>query len=112
MRKINGCVILLSFLLVAACMSEVKPILKPTELDIATRIANEQKWVDQAVATKSITFNESKPIQIKLYQIKERYNLLQSAGKLSEKDSKKINEMLDDCSNMLFQTVQKRQKNY
>ena len=102
MRKINGCIILLSFLVAAACISEIKPVLKPTELDIPTRIANEQKWIDEAVASKAISFKESKPIQEKLYQIKEKYNLLQSAGNLSAKDSSTMNQMLDECSDFAF----------
>ncbi len=109
MRKINGCLILLSFLVVA-CMSEVKPLLKPTQLDIPTRIANEQRWTDEAVASKKITRDEAKPVQVKLYQIKEKYNLLQSTGRLTPRDSDTINKMLDECSDLLFRIKQKREK--
>ncbi|MGC9966084.1 MAG: hypothetical protein ABSE08_11820 [Syntrophobacteraceae bacterium] len=111
MRKINGCLIVLS-LFIVACMSEVKPILKPTQIDIPTRIANEQSWVDQAVASKKITREEAKPVQVKLYQIKETYNRLQSAGRLTAKDSDKINQMLDQCSDLLFRAKLKREKAY
>ena len=111
MRKVSGCLIVLSFL-IAACMSEVKPILKPSQVDIPTRIANQQKWVDQSVAYKEITYEEAKPVQAKLYQIKEKYNRLQSAGGLTAKDSETINRMLDECSDMLFRTKQKRHSPY
>jgi hypothetical protein len=108
-RKINGCLILLSFLAVA-WMSEIKPILKPAEVDIPTRIVNLQKWQDQAVTSKEITREEAKPVRAKLDEIKEMYNRLQSAGKLSAKDSETINRMLDECSDMLYRVKQRRQK--
>ena len=47
MRKI---ILIMSFFLIAACMSEIKPILKPApKADIATRIANQQKWLNEAI---------------------------------------------------------------
>ena len=112
MRKLNCCIIVLSFLL-AACMSEVKPILKPTQqLDIPARIADEQKWVDEAVASKALTFKEARPVQEKLYQIKVKYNTLLSTGKLTAKDCDAINQMLDECSDLLFRIEQKKRRNY
>jgi hypothetical protein len=112
-RKINGFIAVLSFLIISACIPEVKPILKPTTLDIPTRIANEQKWIDEAVAAKALTFNDSKPIQEELYKIKEKYNQMLSSGKLSAKDEKTMNELLDKWGDRLFRAVQRhQQKNY
>ncbi len=106
MRKI---ILIMSVFLVAACISEVKPILKPTEVDIPNRIANQQKWLDQDIAAKAITPKNAFPIRDKLNQIKEKYDRLQSAGALTAKDSKEINRMLDETSELIFQLKQKRQ---
>jgi hypothetical protein len=108
-RKISGCLILLVFS-VAACISEVKPLLKPVEVDIATRIANQQKWLDEAIASKELTREQTKPVQVKLYQIKEKYGRLQSAGTIGARDSEEINRMLDESSALLFEIRQKRPK--
>ena len=108
-RKISGCFILLVFS-VAACISEVKPLLKPAEVDIPTRIANQQKWVDEAVASKELTRERAKPVQNKLNQIKEKYAKLQSGGMISARDSEEINRMLDESSDLFFRIKQTRQK--
>ncbi len=110
MRKISGCLILLSFFWVAACLSEVKPLLKPTQVDIPNRIANQQKWLNQAIASKEISRGEGQPVRHELEKIKEKYNLLQSRGELTVKDSETINRMLDECSDLFFRIRQKRQK--
>ena len=109
MRKISGCFIVLCFLVAAGCLTEVKPLLKPVDLDVPTRIANMQKWLDQAVASKELTRNAIKPIQAKLYQIKEKYNMVeQPGGGLRVKDAETLNRMLDECSNILFQAREKK----
>ncbi len=107
MRKI---MIMMSVFLLAACISEVKPILKPTEVDIPNRIADQQKWLDQDIAAKAITRRKAMPITNKLKQIKEKYDLLQSAGPLTAKDSAEINRMLDKTSEAIFRAKQKVQK--
>ena len=96
--------------MVAACNSEIKPILKPApEADIPTRIANQQKWLTEAVAHKEFGIgSDPSPIQKKLNQIKEKYSKLQSGGTLTEKDSKEINKMLDETSDMVFRLRQKK----
>ncbi len=106
MRKI---ILIMSVFLVAACVSEIKPILKPTEVDIPNRIANLLKWVDQDVAAKAITPQDAFSIKDKLKQIKEKYDRLQSAGALTAKDSEAINRMIDQISELIFVYKQKRQ---
>ena len=96
--------------LVTACISEIKPVLKPVEVDIPSRIADQQKWLDQNVAAKAITRADAKPIQDKIKQIKEKYDRLQSAGTLTPKDSKEINKMLDESSETIFRLSQQMQK--
>ena len=110
MKKI---VLILSVFLVAACISEIKPILKPKEVDIPNRIADQLKWLDQDLASKSVTPKEAKeaiPIRDKIKQIKEKYDRLQSAGPLTTKDSQAINRMLDQTSEMIFRLTLKREK--
>lgn len=113
MRILGSCLILLSLFSVAACLTEVKPILKPAEVGIPDRIVNLQKWIDQSVSSSEISRDQAKPLQEKLYEIKEKYNQLQAKGPLTPKDSERINKMLDDCSNAFFQQkIKKQQKAY
>lgn len=92
-------------------MTEIKPILKPApQADIATRIANQQKWLDEAIEHKELTSEALRPVQEKLNKIKVKYSNLQSAGTLTAKDSEAINRMLDECSDMVFHLRQQRQK--
>jgi len=100
----------MSVFLVAACISEIKPYLKPAEVDIPNRIANQQKWLDQDIAAKAITPENAFPIKKKLKQIKENYDRLQSAGALTAKDSQAINQMLDQTSELIFRVGQKRKQ--
>ena len=108
MRKI---ILMMSFFLVTACMSEIKPYLKPAPAaDIPTRIANQQKWLNEAIEHKELSSEALRPVAEKLKQAKEKYGKLQSAGTLTDKDSKAINRMLDESSDMLFRLRQKVQK--
>ena len=110
MRKV---ILIMSVFLVAACISEVKPILKPTEVDIPNRIANQQKWLDQDIASKAVAPRDIKAansIRDKVKQIKEKYERLQSAGALTAKDSEAINRMLDQTSELIFRLTLKREK--
>ncbi len=108
MRKIYTCTLLLILsIILAACISEVKPVLKPAELDIPSRIANQQKSIEQGIAARQLTRDEAKPVQDKLNQIKEKYNRLKNAGTLTAKDSESLNRMLDQSSGMLFRIMQK-----
>ncbi len=108
MRKI---ILIMSVFLFAACIAEVQPILKkPAEVDIPNRIANQQKWLDQDIASKPTLYKEASPIRDKLKQIKEKYDRLKSAGALTAKDSEAINRMLDQTSELIFRLKQKREK--
>ena len=103
------CLIFMTVFLAAACISEVTPILKPTEFDIATRIVNQQKWLDEDVASKAISRENALPIQKRLYEIKEKYNRLQAAGPLTAKDSAAINRTLDEISDAIFRVKPPKQ---
>ncbi|MDR3556395.1 MAG: hypothetical protein P4L55_16695 [Syntrophobacteraceae bacterium] len=110
MRKIS---FFMSVLLVGACvscvscMTEIKPVLKPREVSIAQRIVEQQNWVDQDIAAKAMTVKKAKPIRAKLQQIKTKYDRLQSAGMLTQEDSKAINRMLDETSEKIFRDSMK-----
>jgi len=102
--------LILLILLPAACITEVKPLLKPVKVDVPTRIAEQQKWLDQDITGKVFSPQEAKPIREKITKIKENYDRLQTAGELSPKDSEMLNRMLDESSEMIFDLVQKHHK--
>ena len=103
-------VLVLILLCTAGCVSEVKPLLKPVESDIPTRIANQQKWIDQDIALHALTREKAQPIQENLNRIKERYNQLQAQGTISPKDSDSISHMLDENSDLMFRSAPRRGK--
>jgi acyl carrier protein phosphodiesterase len=100
----------MTLFLVSACATEIKPVLKPVEVDIPNRIVNLQKWLAMEVEDKIIEFKDAKPIQDKLNEIKQRYDRLQSAGALTAKDSKEIAQMLDAISDQIFRLDQRKKK--
>ena len=105
MRKI---ILIMSVFLVAACISEVKPILKPAEFDIPTRITNLEKWLAQDIAAKAIAPQDASRVKDKVKQIKEKYGRLQSAGPLTAKDSDAINRAIDQTLDLMFVLRQKQ----
>lgn len=107
MRKIS---LMMMVFLVAACMTEIKPVLKPAVIDIPDRIADQQRWLDQYITLKTIERKDAKPIQEKLVEIKGKYDRLQSAEALTAKDSEAINKMLDQTSEEIFRLSQKKQR--
>ncbi len=109
MRNVNFCLVLVIVCL-TACISEVKPILKPAELDVPARIANQLKWLDQGIASGEYTREAAKPIQERLYKIREKYNKMQASGALSARDSESLSRMLDETSEMIFRIGPARRK--
>jgi hypothetical protein len=103
--------LIVTVFLVAACLTEAKPYLKPAQQhDIPHRIANLQKWLDQDITAKAISGVDAKPIQDKLNKVKEKYDRLQSAGALSAKDSEAISKTLDEISDLIFRTALKGER--
>jgi hypothetical protein len=100
----------MTVLLMGSCVSEIKPILKPAEVDIPTRVAEQQKWLDQYIKTYVISRADALPIQKELGQIKEKYDRLKSAGTITDKDSKSLNRKLDETSDLIFRLTHQGKK--
>jgi len=102
--------LIVAVFLVTACIQEIKPLLKPVEVDIPNRIADQQKWLDQDIAARVIAREEARPIRDKLNQIKEKYDRLQSTASLTPKECGAMNKMLDETSESIFRLSQRGQK--
>ncbi len=107
MRTIS---LFIAVFLATACMSEVKPYLKQTEVAIPDRIVDQKKWIDQDITAKTITFDDARPVRAKLKEIEEKYSRLQSEGRLTAKDSTEINRMLDETSSEIFRLDQRKRR--
>jgi hypothetical protein len=108
LRKVNSILILILLtILVTACASKVKPLLKPADVDIQTRIANQQKRIDQGTAAKAFTSEEAQPLKENLKRIKEKYDRLKAVGEPSPKDTETIKQMLDENSDLIFKAANK-----
>lgn len=107
--KSNKLVLLAIALLwgLSACVSDVKPLLKPTESDIGTRIATQQKWLSQEVAAHSFPQEHARIIQENLDRIKEKYSRAQAQGALTPKETESLSAMLDKNSEAIFRAKQK-----
>jgi hypothetical protein len=104
-RKINFFLLALLAMACASCgsrLSEVKPLLKPREVPIAQRIADQEKWLVQDVTAKTITAVQARPIRIKLEQIKKDYDRLKATGPLTHTDTETLNRALDQTSEQIF----------
>ena len=108
MRNLISILILAWFACAAsACISEVKPLLKPADLDLPTRIANQQKQLDLGIATHELTRESIQPFQENLNHIKEEYERMKAQAALTPKETEKLNRLLDQNSNQIFRLQQK-----
>lgn len=105
-------IILTALFLAAAlgCMSEVKPVLQPVQLDINARIANHQRWIDQGIASRELSGDSARTIQTELNRIREEYERLQARGTPAPKEVEKLKRMLDENSDRIFREKQQNRK--
>jgi len=69
--------------------------------DLDARIAEQQKLIDKAVSSKSLTKDEAKIVKENLNRIKERKTQESAGGKLSEMEKGNIQNMLDRNNRMI-----------
>lgn len=93
-----------------SCMPEIQPILKPRTVSIDQRIAEQEKWLNQYIADKTIPAPKAKILRNKVEKIKAKYKKFQAAGKLTPEQSRSINKMLDDTSDQIFRSTKKQKK--
>ncbi len=111
MLRLSRLLVLFCFLLtLAACISKVQPILKPAERDIPTRIADQQKEIDDAITAGHLTRDHAKPLQKDVNRIGEEYAKLQAEGGLSPTKTDALNRKLDDSSDRIFRARQAGKK--
>ena len=91
-------------------MSEIKPILKPVDVDLQTRISGQQKELDLGIKAREFTRDQAKPIQDSLNRIKEQHDRLKAREALTPKEIKTLSRMLDETSDQIFRLTQKIKK--
>ena len=107
MRKITLILILIWLTCaVSACISEVKPILKPVDKDVPTRITAQQKQLDLGIAAHEFKRENTEPLQQTLNRIKEQYERLNAQGALTQREMETINRMLDENSDLIYRLKQ------
>jgi len=100
---------LISLLLVlVACASEVKPVLKPVELDIPARIEIQRQRLDQGIAAHEFTRDKAQPLKEKLDRIKEEYGKSEASGALTPKKIESLKRELDENSDEIYRLGQRR----
>jgi hypothetical protein len=106
-RKITLILILIWLTCTAsACISEVKPILKPVDQDVSTRIAAQQKQLDLGIAAREFKRENAEPVQQTLNHIKEQYERSKAQGALTQAEAETLNRMLDENSDKIYRLKQ------
>ncbi|HEY5997870.1 MAG TPA: hypothetical protein VI078_01015 [bacterium] len=78
------------------------PVTRVYPADIPERIANQQWRIDQGIASGALTRGEADVLNDNLYWIKSTYARMQSDGRLNPEEIRKLNDMLDRTSAMIF----------
>jgi len=106
-RKITLILILIWLTFAAsACVSEVKPILKPVDKDIPTRITAQQKQLDLGITAREFKRENAEPVQQNLNRIKEQYERLKAQGALTQPEAETLDRMLDENSDQIYRLRQ------
>jgi predicted metal-dependent hydrolase len=82
------------------------PIARVYEADIPQRIAYQQRRIDQGIASGALTRGEANVLSDNLYWVKSTHARMQSDGKLNPAEIRKLDEMLDRTSAMIFDKKQ------
>lgn len=77
----------------------IKPIYRP---DALVRIGNQQKRIDNGIASGALTKEEAKVLQDNLNRIKAKYTKMKADGTLTGAEEEKLHMMLDKNSNMII----------
>ena len=78
------------------------PIKRVYQADIPERIADQQWRIDQGVASGELTRGEADALQDNLNWIKATFSMMKADGRLNQKESNRLDEMLDRNSMMIF----------
>jgi hypothetical protein len=71
------------------------------DADIEERIDNQQKRIDQGVASKELTRHEADTVQDNLKEIRRRYSRMRKDDVITIKEIEKFDKMLDENSKMI-----------
>jgi len=111
LRNVSSILILIWLTCAAsACISEVKPLLKPADVDLPSRIASQQKELDLSIAAHDFTREDALPFQENLNRIRENYDTLKAREALTPKETANLTRMLDENSDGIFR-LRQRAKN-
>ena len=77
------------------------PIAKVYGEDFQDRIQNQQRRIDQGIASGTLTRQEADLVQDNLNWIKTKYASMKADGRMSRKEIQKLEMMLDQNSNMI-----------
>jgi hypothetical protein len=75
---------------------------------IEDRIRDEQKRIDQGIASRKLTRHEADIVQDNLTEIRRRYSRMRRDGSLTAKEIEKLDRMLDENSRMITQKEHNR----
>ena len=78
------------------------PITRVYQSDIPERIDDQQWRIDQGVASRELTRAEADVLQDNLNWIKTTFARMKADGRLNQKESNRLDEMLDQNSKMIF----------
>lgn len=102
-RKLGWLMLFAVAFLIAACaVHEPRPVPARGHSDFDQRVFNQQKRIDQGVASGELTRREADVLQDNLNWIKRRYSGMRADGALTPREMEKLDRMLERNSNMIY----------
>ena len=82
----------------------------PPGSEIEKRIANQHKRIDEGIKSGALTHDEAKVLQGNLRYIQQEEERLTADGKLTQAEKERLNNMLDQNSQMIYDKKHNRVK--
>ena len=92
----------ISVLVILLVVSGVALVYGAPPANIPDRIANQQQRIDEGVTSGKLTRGEADVLQDNLNWIKATFARMKADGRLNQKESNRLDEMLDQNSKMIF----------
>jgi hypothetical protein len=108
-RKLGWLMLIAVGFTIAACaVHEPRPAPDRGHSDFDQKIFNQEKRIDQGIASGELTRREADVLQDNLNWIKRRYSQMRADGTLTPREMEKLDRMLERNSEMIYNKKRNR----
>lgn len=93
-----------------ACVTEIKPVLGQSDIDLAARIAAQQKQITQAVADGKLPEQKAAKLQGNLNDIRDKLEKLKAEGRLTTKEAIALSRLLEKNGDRIKRVLKTQSK--